>query len=121
MTFTYVTSNDIGKVRYYLDDTIEARAKFPLDSDIQFALDTAGSVGGAVILSLQVLLLRLAEPDYTADWLEELNHDKAAKTLQAALTKWRQHFGISELTVSATHVYRADSQQTSEPDYSDGV
>lgn len=120
MTFTYDTTTDIGKVRFYTRDTVETVQKWT-DEEIQFALDEETTVNAATILLLELKLIDLANPDYRADWLTESDHAEAAKTLRDLLADLRERFGIAKYTATVTHTYRADSKQTEEPDYSDGV
>jgi hypothetical protein len=84
-------------------------------------LSEAGSVNAAILLLLELKILDLANPDYRADWLAETNHAAAAKTLRDLLDRLRERFGVPQFAASITHAYRADSAQTEEPDYTDGV
>lgn len=120
MSFTYDLSTDIGKMRFHLRDTTEAAAKFS-DEELSFAATEAGSWQAGCILAIDVLIADLAQPDYRADWLQESNHAAAAKTLMLLQNNLRRRFGVSKITASTTHTYRADSLTTEEPDYSEGA
>ena len=119
MAFTYDTSTEVGRARFYMRDT--SQPEMYTDEEIEFGIDEAGSVNTAVILLLELKLLDLANPDYRADWLGESQHAAAAKTLRGVLDDLRDRFGLPGVTATVTHVYRADSKQTEAPDYSEGV
>jgi len=123
MTQTYDLSTDIGKVRFYTTDTdvTDSTTVIWSDAEIQFALDEKSGVKAATILLLRNKIVKLAQPDYKADWLEEKNHKAAAETLKMALDELIKDAGITTLTASTINRYRQDSYQTEEPDYSDGI
>lgn len=52
MTFTYDVTTDIGKVRLYINDNVEATAHFS-DEEIQVFLTAGGSVNMASALALE--------------------------------------------------------------------
>lgn len=120
MTFTYDLSTDIGVMRLYLQDTDGAAPRWT-DEELQYFLTDKGAVKPAVILALKLKELDFANPDYRDGQLEESDHAEAAATLRKLRQTLQNEFGISELTVSSGHVYRADSGQTEAPDYSEGI
>ncbi len=118
MTFTYNTSivTDITRVRYHTGDTVEAAAIFS-DEDITFVISEEGGYQAAVISCLQHLIARIsAEPDMTADWLK-IDLGRSLEGYQALLTEKRRAFDIAAITATSKPVYRADSKQTSAPDW----
>lgn len=119
MTFTFATdlSTDLALVRFHIGDT-DSGGYFLADETITALLTSHGSVGGAVVASLKYIITQLSRPDFRADWLQVSNAE-ARKGYQALLMEKRGEFGLSAITASATHVYRADSDQTEEPDYAD--
>jgi hypothetical protein len=119
MTFTFATdlSTDLALVRFHIGDT-DSGGYFLADETITALLTKHGSVGGAVVASLKYIITQLSRPDFRADWLQVSNAE-ARKGYQALLAEKRGEFGLSAITASATHVYRADSDQTEAPDYDD--
>lgn len=120
MTFTFDASlnTDLALVRFHIGDT-DSNGHFLTDETINALLANYGSVGGAVIASLRYIISQLSRPDFRADWLQVSNAE-ARRGYQALLAEKRGEFGLSALTASATHVYRADSDQIEKPDYGDG-
>jgi hypothetical protein len=117
MTFTFATdlSTDLALVRFHIGDT-DSDGYFLADETITALLTSSGSVGGAVIASLRYIVSQLSRPDFRADWLS-VSNASARQGYLALLAEKRGEFGLSAITASATHVYRADSDQTEEPDY----
>lgn len=121
MTFTFDTSlaTDLALVRFHIGDT-DTTAAWLTDETITALLTAKGSVGGAVVAGLQFIITQLSRPDFRADWLSVTNAE-ARKGYTALLAEKRREFGVAAITASATHVYRADSLATEEPDYSEGT
>lgn len=121
MTFTFDTSlaTDLALVRFHIGDT-DTTAAWLTDETITALLTAKGSVGGAVVAGLQFIITQLSRPDFKADWLSVTNAE-ARKGYTALLAEKRREFGVAAITASATHVYRADSLATEEPDYSEGT
>lgn len=121
MAFTYLgdLSTDLDKVRFHLGDTDES-GYWLEDATITALLSSEGSVGGAVVAGIRYILRKLSQPNFKADWLQ-VDNASARKGWEAALKEAQKTFGISALSARAVHVYRADSRQTKEPDYSNGT
>ncbi len=119
MTFTYALPfDDIARVRFHVADTSSATAMFS-DEEIQAVLDETGSYKLAVIHLLENrIALLLREPDFKADWLQ-VTTSTAISGLQGLAEKKRQEFGLNTISGSAKFMYRIDSGQSEEPDYSD--
>lgn len=127
MTFTYdlTAATDRERVRWHLSDTKEPA--MVSDEEITFATSEAGTWQKAVIFIIDRKLMEMGmEPDFKADWLS-VDAADAYKRLTALRGKKLNEFGLESdsvfginLTTTSTHHYRADSQQTSEPDYTDG-
>jgi hypothetical protein len=117
MTFTWTgaLNTDLELVRFHVGDT-DAAGAWLSDETIEALLVTTGSVGGAVIASLQYILTQLSRPDFKADWLS-VSHAEARKGYEGLLAEKRREFGVSAITAGSTHTYRADSLATREPDY----
>ena len=120
MTFTYSLSTDIGKIRLHINDTDSTAVKLT-DEEIQYAIDSKGSVGGAVVWCIQFLMAKVADPNFTADWLQ-VDNAAAYKSLASLLALKRQEFGIpvtgQVVLATSVHTYRVDSQQDEDADYS---
>jgi len=104
MAFTYDLSNDNGQMRFYLRDRVEASAKFT-DEELAFALSEAGSVKAGVLLSIRVLMMDMANPDYKADWLSESNHADVLEAMQKLYDELSKEFGINSFAVMIPTVY----------------
>lgn len=122
--FTYDIDTDLGKVRFWLRDVESTKALWS-DSEINYRLTANASETNAVYSTvIELMVLKLAEfenPEYVADWLEEREMKEAAEVLQMRLKELRRLFGVKQISSTAKRIYRADSLQTSEPDYSDGA
>ena len=59
MSFSYILTTDIGKVRLLINDTVALTAHFT-DEEIQVFLDLAGSVYGAAAMACQSWAASLA-------------------------------------------------------------
>jgi hypothetical protein len=120
MTFTFAEDLTISRdfVRFHSGDTIEAEA-FMSDALITSLVTSAGSKERAVIQAIQYKIARLSDPNFKADWLQ-VENDTAVKSLQALLSLKRTELGIPRFEATITHVYRADSAATEEPDYTNG-
>lgn len=122
MTFTYDLTNgfsDAERVRFHLGDTDAAAAKFS-DEEIAAIITEAGSWQDAVIACIQNLIARLSVPDFKADWLQ-VTASKAREGYESLLEIKEKDFGLGGIASGVTHVYRADSDATEEPDYSQGA
>lgn len=121
MTFTWLgtLATDLDKVRFHLGDTSSDGYWLP-DETITALVASEGSVGGAVIAGLKYILTQLSRPDFRADWLQVSNAE-ARKGYEMLLSEKRREFGAAAISATVTHVYRADSLATAEPDYSDGA
>lgn len=119
MTFTYTLPfNDISRVRFHLADTTSATAMFS-DEEIQAVLNETGAYKLAVIHLLENrIALLLREPDFKADWLQ-VTTSAAIAGLQALVAQKRQEFGLNTISGTAKFMYRVDSGQSAEPDYTD--
>jgi hypothetical protein len=118
MTATYVLTEDVGKVRLHINDTDVTAPKLT-DEEITYALTLGGSVNGAVIQCLLWLLVKLSDPNFTADWLT-VDNASAFKSMNSLLSLKRAEFGIAAITTTSAHTYRADSAATEAPDFTDG-
>jgi hypothetical protein len=117
MTFSFnpALAADKDNVRFHTGDT-DPNAHFLEDEMITALLTSETTVGGAVIASIRYIIARLSQPNFKADWLQ-VDLASARKGYMDLLDEKRQEFGIGALTSSVTHVYRADSLATAEPDY----
>lgn len=120
MSFTYTEDLTIERdfVRFHTGDVVEAESLLS-DALITSLVATAGSKEKAVIAAIQHKIARLSDPNFKADWLE-VDNKSAVASLMALLALKRAELGVSRITGSVVHVYRADSAQTSEPDFTGG-
>lgn len=120
MTFTYIEDLAIERdfVRFHSANTVESESLLS-DELIASLIATAGSKEKAVIAAIQHKIARLSDPNFKADWLE-VDNKSAVASLMALLALKRAELGVSRITGSVVHVYRADSAQAAEPDYSGG-
>lgn len=120
MTFTYTEDLTVGRdfVRFHTGDVVSAQA-FLSDEIITSLIATTGSKERAVIASFRHIITRLSQPNFRADWLQ-VDNDKAREGYEHLLTAKMRELGVNEITASVTHVYRADSGTTEEPDFTDG-
>lgn len=120
MTFTFVgdLSTNLDLVRFRIGDT-DSNGYYLEDATIN-ALVTAHGVNGATVEALRYILSQLSRPDFKADWLQVSNKEAAAN-VRAQLRDAIRRYGVGGVAAQVQTVYRADSQQTEEPDYSDGV
>lgn len=124
MTFTYdLTSGhtDLTRVRMALGDTDSAAPKFSDEEITATITDEGGDWQQATLVLIDSLIGKLSLPNFRADWLQ-VDHASARAgyvTLRAQLSR---RFGVGVVTLGggAVHTYRADSGQTSAPDYSEG-
>lgn len=116
MTFTFGEDlTDSGDyVRFHTGDTVSPG--FMSDELITSLIAVEGTNNAAVIAGLKYIIAQLSRPNFTADWLSVSNAD-ARKGYQQMLDEKRREFGVSAITASTTHVYRADSDATEAPDY----
>lgn len=110
MTFTYdlTAATDTTRVRFHLDDTVEAQALFS-DEEIAFAIVEGGTWQRAVLLLIDRILHRLArESGVELDWLK-ISRGEGIKFYQQLRTDKRREFGLSSgRTVSVVQVQRQD-------------
>lgn len=121
MTFTWdITSGftDLGRVRFYLSDTIEAAPMFS-DEEINALIAEAGGWQGAVILALRFLIAQLiSTPDFQADWLK-VDVNKAVVQYKALLAEYAALWSTvideddgSMVGSESLPVWRSDSDAT---------
>lgn len=120
MTFTFAgdLSTALDRVRFAIGDT-DANGYYLADETIT-ALVAEHGEQGAIIECLRYILAMLSRPDFRADWLQVSNREAAA-SVRAQLRDAIRRYGAGGVNARVLHVYRADSQQTEEPDYSEGV
>ena len=122
MAFTYTEDLSIDRdfVRFHTGDVVEITSLLS-DLLISNLIDATGSKEQAVIAAIQYKITRLSsDPNFKADWLE-VDNTTVLASLKNLLEVKRTEFGLApRIVASITHVYRADSAQTSAPDFSDG-
>lgn len=124
MTFTYTedpATVDIDFVRFHTGDVISDESL--LSNELITSLITlTGSKEDAVIAGLEHKIDRVNQPNFRADWLQIAN-DEYVKALERLLARKKIDLGSGGGTVvsESSHVYRADSEATEVPDYSEGV
>ena len=112
MTFTYTpaTPTDTTRVRFHLDDTVEAAALFS-DEEIAFAIAEGGSWQKATLTLIDRILQRLGRESGTKlDWLE-VDRAEGIKMYQAQKVDKRREFGIrgtASATAGVVHMTRED-------------
>lgn len=123
MTFTYTEdlTLDVDFVRFHTGD-VDSAAALLSDELITSMIAVVGTKEEAVIAGLNHMILRLNTPNFTADWLK-VDPSKMVDTLIQRAKDKAQELGVNVggITVNTRAVYRADSAQTSEPDYSEGA
>jgi hypothetical protein len=122
MTFTYNLNDgfsNLERVRFHIGDMDSTTARFQ-DEEINAIITEEGSWEKAVIACLKNLIARLSVPDFRADWLE-VKPSTARAAYEALLKQKQKDFGLSNVVMEGVHVYRADSDQTAAPDYSEGA
>jgi hypothetical protein len=117
MTYTYDLATDRGKVRLWVNDTDTTNGKLT-DAEIDYCLTEKTTVGGAVVMALELLMAKVTDPNFSADWLS-VSNDAAYKSLSAQRLLMCQKFGVASLSTNSVHTYRADSWETDSPDFSD--
>ena len=119
MSFTYTpsaTPSDTTRVRFHLGDTDATVAIFS-DEEIAMLIAENTDWQGAVIGGIKHILAKVAsQPDVTADWLR-VDFGRSATGWQNLLRTKLSEFGLGRVTATAYPVYRADSFQTSDFDY----
>ena len=119
MTFTYApsaTPNDTTRVRFHLGDTVESVAIFT-DEEIAMMIAEEGTWQKATVACIKSILGRVAsEPDIKADWLS-VDYGRSAQGWYTLLKTKQAEFGLGRVTATAYPVYRADSYQSSDFDY----
>lgn len=111
-------SVDVDFVRFHTGDVVEGQ-NFLSDEIIASLVDTTGSKQAAVIAGLKHIIMRLSQPNFTADWLK-VENQQAREGYENMLAEKKKEFGIGTLVATSGHVYRADSAETGEPDFSAG-
>lgn len=117
MSYTYDLTTDRGKVRLHINDTDTTNGKLT-DAEIDYCLTEKTTVGGAVVMALDLLLAKLTDPTFTADWLT-VNNDVAFKNLSAYRLQMCQQFGVASITTTSVATYRDDSWADEAPDFSE--
>jgi len=119
MAFTFTEDLSVARdfVRFHAEDTIEGESMLS-DALIASLIATYGQ-NKAVIQALEYKIQRMNKPSFRADWLQ-VDPKAAVAELRKTLAEKRTLLGIPRFSASATHVYRADSAQTEESDYTDG-
>lgn len=120
MTFTFTgdLTDDTQYVRFHSGDTISAESVMT-DELIDSLITSAGSKQRAVIEAIQYKIALYSQPNFKADWLQ-IDNKAAVASLEKLLEEKRALLGVSRYAATVTHVYRADSAATEEPDYSGG-
>jgi hypothetical protein len=118
MTFTYTEnlSFDPDFVRFHTGDTTETESLLS-DAIISSLLDTETSKYTAVIAGLRYMKRQMMRPDFRADWLSVSDYSSVVAALDDLIKEKQSEFGLTSFTSTVTHVYRADSAHTQEPDY----
>ena len=120
MTFTYspsATPTELTLIRFHINDVVSASAKFS-DEEIDMINGQEDSWQEAVITLLTSLIMRMAVPDFKADWLQ-VSLTEARKTIMQLLIQKRREFGIPAITGTIKHRYRPDSRAYEAPDFAD--
>ena len=91
MAYTYVITNDIGKVRFLLQDNTDTTARPALmqDAEIQFALDTESNIYMAAAMCAEALSARFRGLVSKTVGNLSLTYDKDASTWDAIATRLR--------------------------------
>jgi hypothetical protein len=118
MTFTFGEDLTVDRdyVRFHCADTIAPG--FMSDALIASLVTVEGTTNKAVITGIRHIIGLLSRPDFRADWLQVSNQAALAgyKTL---LAEKKNELGIGGIITTVTHVYRADSDASEEPDWDD--
>lgn len=120
MAFTYTEDLTVERdfVRFHTGDTVEDQS-FLSDAIITSLLATEASKEAAVISAVRYIMTRLAQPNFTADWLT-IDNEAAREGYRLILREKEREFGLSSMVTSEKTAYREDSAQTSAPDYEGG-
>lgn len=118
MTFTFGEDlTDAGDyVRFHAGDTVDPGIMS--DELITSLIAVEGSNNAAVIAGLKYIIMQFSRPNFKADWLS-VDNKTAREGYEKALKDKCQEFGISLMTASTTHTYRADSDADEEPEWND--
>lgn len=121
MSFTFFPglTRDVDLVRIEIADT-NPDGYFLYDETIDAKLTSEGSVNSAVLACIRLIIAKLSQPGVKLDWLT-VDNETARKAYRALLDDKKAEYGVARISASAVHTYRADSRQTSEPDYTDGA
>lgn len=123
MTFTYNLAGgftDLTRVRFHVGDTDSPTALFQ-DEEISAIVAEQGTWQKAVIACLENVIARLSYiPNFRSNSLQ-VDYTSALQHYTDLLAKKQQELGVAGVTATIARAYRADSQQTAEPDYSAGV
>lgn len=109
MTFTYSVpfQSDRDRVRFHIGDVDALHSKFT-DEELDAVLIQSGNNWQqAVLMALGSLILRLAVPDFRADWLQ-VSVSAARKAYQQMLMAKRGEFGISAVSGGYKRVTRGE-------------
>lgn len=126
MTFSFdpQLDTDLDQVRFWTGDT-ESKTHYLEDATITALLASEGSLGAAVMAAFDYMLSMAARPNAQTVSTETGGVAIVGGDLRAAIEAARKRaakrFGIPLISVSSVNVYRADSNQTSAPDYSNGT
>lgn len=117
MTFTYTpsTPTDLTRVRFALGDTESTTAKLS-DEEIDFMISEQGTWQRATLACIRNLMAKLADPNFTADWLT-VDNASAFKSMQALLASKQGEFGIGAVVATTGFAWRPDSGQTAAPTF----
>lgn len=109
MTFTYTPEavDDVTRVRFWTGDTTEGE-NFLSDEEIDMMISEEGSYQKAVIACLQLIIAKLSQPNFTADWLT-VDNKSAREGYQTLLAQMRNKFGVAALSSGVQSVTRSDS------------
>lgn len=112
-------TRDLDKVRFYSSDTDENGFYVP-DATITALLAELSDWHIVTLEILRYIISQLSQPDFHADWLS-VSNASALQGFQDLLALRMRQFGVGagRPIASSHHSYRADSRQTSAPDYSD--
>lgn len=113
-TFNPASPRDIDRVRIYTGQTIESQSLLT-DEEITLLLSEEASVGGAVVEGLQLIIGKLSQPNFKADWLS-VDATEAIKSYRATLAQMRKKFGVAAISATPKAVYRSDSLMTEVPE-----
>jgi hypothetical protein len=122
MTATYTPiASDKDRVRFHIADTQVSGETWFSDEEITAIITESGSWQAACVACIENIITRLLQGgDVDADWLKV---KPRIAEYERRLASKKASFGISDYNITATarHTYRADSRQTTAPDYVNGT